>query len=162
GFRAPFPVTVHRLLDRSRLVPGLATADQGGHDWRFSLEEPPGDWRQPDFDDSAWPTGKLSGKAPRMWLRTNFELPTNPAAMAVRYRCSKDIEIYANGKLLLQADGSPGDYRRQILSKSQLDLFAPGHNTLAVYARQTTSGQDTGTGIDIGISWIEIDPEDFE
>ena len=167
GWVSNEPVTVDRMLDRARLVEGIATGQDGGHTWRYTTEKPPGDWTEAGLDDSSWQTGKsgFGSKATPsirvhtpwttadIWLRTQLDLPVRPLGILLRYFHDEDMEIYVNGKRLLEATGYVRDYRRRPLGKAEMDLFQQGRNTIAVHCRQTLGGQ----GIDLGISWIVLD-----
>jgi hypothetical protein len=166
GWTSQQPATVHRLLDRSRLVHAVRTGETGGHKWRYTTQKPPSDWTKSGFDDSSWQTGtggfgtrgtpavhiRTPWTTPDIWLRTEVELPARPVGMLLRYFHDEDIEIYVNGKELLRATGYVRDYQQRPLNKTEMDLFREGSNTIAAHCRQTRGGQ----GIDLGISWIEI------
>jgi len=166
GWATDEPVAADRLLDRSRVVQGVPTAEQGGHTWRYTTEKPPADWMQPAFDDASWQTGPggfgrtgtpaiqigTPWTTSDVWLRTDFQLPAKPVGMLLGYFHDEDVEIYANGKLLLRAGGYTQTYQQHPLTGAELALFRQGTNTLAVHCRQTHGSQ----GIDVGVLWIEV------
>jgi len=76
--------------------------------------------------------------------------------MAVEYMCDGGLKVYANGRLLFDARESSGGYRRVVLDRSQMSLFHLGSNTLAVQGFR----KPDGPGIDLGLSWIQIDSEE--
>ncbi len=60
--------------------------------WRYTLQEPAGEWFQVGFDDTAWSSGpagfgtagtpgavvRTEWKTPQIWLRREFTLPDAP------------------------------------------------------------------------------------
>lgn len=169
GWTSNQPVTIHRLLDRSRLVHGVRTAQRGGHEWRYTTEPPGEGWTGEAFDDSIWNTGTGGfgrGSPPgihlntpwttsEIWLRTELQLPARPLGMMLRYYHCEDVEIYVNGRPLFRATGGVSDYQQRPLTKAEMDLFQVGRNTIAAHGRHTYGGQ----GIDLGMSWIEVEAE---
>ncbi len=167
GWSSSEPITIHALRKRSRLVHGVPSGDYGGHTWRYTTDQPPAQWRQPEFDDASWPQGTSPfGQQPPpsmrvrtpwttldIWLRTTITLPDRPVGMSLEYLHDDDVEIYVNGKELLRAAGAASEYRRHPVEKANLGLFRKGDNVIAVHCRRTQGGQ----AIDVGISWIEIE-----
>ena len=174
GWSSGQSVMIHRLLDKSRLVQGIRTSEDGGHTWRWTTGQPPADWAQPGFDDASWRTDprpvstpasrgpaskgvdqRTAWTTPDVWLRSEMELPSQPMGVRLQYLHDEGLEIYVNGKLLLRATGEVRDYRQRMLKKAEIDLFHEGHNTIAVHGCQTGGGK----GIDLGISWVEVGDE---
>ncbi|MEE8451875.1 MAG: sugar-binding domain-containing protein [Thermoguttaceae bacterium] len=160
GWTSTESITTNRLLDRSRLVQGIRTAEDGPQTWRCVTEQPPEDWADPAFDDSSWPTARrplpmsrpeAPWTAPEIWLRAEVQLPSHPIGPAMRYLHEQDITIWVNGKLLLKASGKSRTYRQRPLGKADMELFSEGRNVVAVHCRQPQGG----SGVDVGIRWIE-------
>jgi hypothetical protein len=166
GWTSHQPVTVHRLVDESRVVHGVRIAKEGGHTWRYATTKPGSDWSEPSFDDSSWKVGRggfgrQAGAGERVqtpwttsdiWLRSEMMLPKRPVGAVLQYRCDEEADVYVNGKRWPQLSSSPREYRRRPLRKAELELLREGRNTLAVHCRHRQ-----GRGIiDLGVSWIEI------
>lgn len=160
GWTSTESITIDRLLDKSRLVQGIRTAEDGPQTWRCVTERPPEDWADPAFDDSSWPVAKRfpatsrlgpPWTAPEIWLRAEVQLPSHPIGPTMRYLHGQEISIYVNGKLLLSASGKSRTYRQHPLGKADMELFAEGRNVIGVHCRQPQGGR----GVDLGIRWIE-------
>ena len=118
---------------------------------------PPGteDWFKPEFDASAWKTGKApigKGDHPRapknlthaspwgegevLMARTQFELKDTDYDMyRLRTLCTQGFDIYLNGKKIQSFSwwANPGDNRKWPMGAKEAALLKKGANTLAVY-----------------------------
>jgi hypothetical protein len=130
--------------------------------WRYTLETPPPDWMQVDFDDSAWKSGEAGfgslkapnarvrtvWETPEIWLRRVVELPDRPLHKPFwTLHHDDDVEIYLNGRLAHKAEGWTTDYTYAPLSKEAFSLLKPGKNLLAVRCRQDAGEQYIDLGI---------------
>lgn len=108
--------------------------------WRFTLDEPDGDWRAPDFDDADWGTGgprfatDPTGKdwpQRQIWLRREFDLREDTGDMPeFLIYANDDVTIYVNGHEAATAHWSaPGNYQ---IVPSTVPLKA-GRNVIAVH-----------------------------
>ncbi len=170
GWTSHQTVTIHRLLDGSRVVQGIQIGKEGGHEWQFTTERPAEDWTAVALDDSSWKTGTAGfGKsglagirvhtpwtAPDLWLRTEIELPDAPVGIVWQYVADEQLEIFVNGKPVSRLPDSRRDYRQRPLRKAEMELFQSGRNTIAVHCRNS---RGRGT-FDLGIRWIEIKQEE--
>ena len=157
------PLAVGRLLDRTEAVDMIEAA--GGHEWQFTTEQPDKSWTA--ADDPSWASGRggfgnlgqetvhvaTSWTAREIWLRSQVQLPRHPLQLVLRVYHSGDAEIYVNGRLLEKLSGASAGYREIPLSKSQMDLFKSGSNTLAVHCRR---GNDDSQAVDVGLTCIAI------
>ena len=132
-------------------------------EWKYTLETPPENWFQNDFDDSAWKTGKggfgngyLPGNPPigtswttnEIWLRREFELPALPEGELQLYvYYDESPEIWINGVFAGKANGHTTAYVLLPITSAAKETLKPGKNQFAVKASQTTGGQY----IDIGL-----------
>ncbi len=148
---------------RERLQCVLPSSPRGGHPWRYTMEQPPTNWMNPDFDDSSWQVGPSGfgaegtpGSLVRthwgtndIWLRTKVTLPrlSPKDKIWLEVHHDEDCEIYINGKLLWREGGFLTKYKLVALSPEQLELFVEGENTIAVHCRQTVGGQFIDVGI---------------
>jgi hypothetical protein len=149
------------LPRRRILVPSSEEVPQA---WRYTLENPSEDWFAPDFDDTGWRTGMGAfgnRHAPRarfntewtssgIWLRRVFPLADAPSLPLYLYlRHDEDVEVYINGRRVLQRRGWVDNYISVPIEGLIDGLFVAGENTLAVHCRQTSGGQYIDVGIDV-------------
>ncbi len=154
-------ITVDSFAERLQSV--LPSAPRGGHEWRYTTEQPPMNWMNPDFNDSGWQVG-LSGFGTEgtpgtvvrtrwatnaIWLRTKVTLPklSPDDAVWLEVHHDEDCEVYVNGKPLWRERGYLTRYKLVRLTPEQLQLFVEGENTIAVHCRQTVGGQFIDVGI---------------
>ena len=139
--------------------------EEGGHQWRWTTEKPPEDWADPRFDDSSWQLGNrpasnasdvAPSKATAIWQRTELQLPLQPVGMMLHCVHDKDIEVYVNGALLLEARGLVREYQQRPLKKAEMELFREGRNVIAVRGQHTHGNRS----FDLGISWVETVDEE--
>ena len=138
----------------------LKPADEEGETWRYTTTPPSTPtWYAPDFDDSAWQTGKAGFGANGLanmhygtrwtttgiWIRRTIDLDLTPeelARLVMRIYYDEDTEVYINGKLAFSATGYITDYKNVAINASALAAIDPhGTNTLAAHCKQTAGGQ---------------------
>lgn len=150
-----------------RITPIVPTADTKPSDWRYTFDEPAGDWRMPDFDDSPWRVGK-SGfgtpnvpnaavgsewKTPDIWLRRTFDMLKLDGRPFLYLHHDEDAQIYLNGILVAEPTGYDTAYNVAWIRDEALATLKPTGNVLAIHCRQTRGGQY----IDAGIVAVEED-----
>lgn len=135
-----------------------------GHEWRYVTIDPGQSWEQPEYDATAWETGKAGFGTPdtpaaRMgtewrtgdiWLRTTVDIPKgfDRSTAWVSLHHDEDVEIYVNGQLLLERKGYRTDYDQIILTDEQRALFNAGKkNTIALHCHQTRGNQFVDLGL---------------
>jgi hypothetical protein len=140
------------------LVP---TAENGPVAWRYTLEQPPVGWREPDFDDRSWESGMapfgreempIARKPNTVWTSADIrevELPRgkySDLALVVHY--DEDPEVFIDGVLAWKARGFNASYELVAIDPAAADLLRkPGKHTLAVHCHQTVGGQYIDLGI---------------
>jgi hypothetical protein len=153
------PATI--LPQRKVLVP---TAEKAPVPWRYTLEQPVGDWFKPDFSDVAWkpgaaPFGREESPIARkpntlwtsadLWLRREFEMPAGKfTELALLLHHDEDTEVYINGVLALKASGFNAAYQSIEIASEAHAAFKPGKNIMAVHCHQTIGGQYLDLGIE--------------
>lgn len=152
--RGDFPGTPMKIV--------LADAMVGRTKWRYTIEQPPETWFQPDFDASHWAEGiggfgsegtpgsypNTAWKTSDIWLRRDFTLgPEDLSGLKLRVYHDEDVVIYLNGVLALHLKGYITDYEEYDIAPEAAAALRPGNNTIAVHCHQTTGGQ----GVDVGI-----------
>jgi hypothetical protein len=149
------------LPPREMLVP---SAEKGPVPWRYTLENPAGDWLKPGFDDSAWkqgaaPFGTLEPpierkpntvwKSADIWLRREFEMPAGRFTdLALWMHHDEDAEVYINGVLAVGVAGYNAAYDSFAIAPAAEAVLKAGKNRMAVHCRQTTGGQYLDLGIE--------------
>lgn len=157
------PVTIDRVIDRLQVL--VPTAERAEPTWRYTTQAPPEQWAEPDFDASAWKTGRAGFGMKRtpgaiirtrwdtadIWLRTEFEVKDRTAFVAALWRLhhDEDVEVFLNGRRVLRQEGYRGDYVDVPLDADALDLVREGRNVLAVHCHQTQGGQYVDVGLTV-------------
>ncbi|WP_165864005.1 glycoside hydrolase family 2 protein [Capsulimonas corticalis] len=144
--------------------PPLVPTSQGeGQEYRYTTDQPAGDWAGLAFDVSSWKTGKgvlghnindarTEWTTADIWARREVTLPTAiPAKLVILAVHDEDAEIYVNGVLAASVKGYSGDYAKLPMSDAARAALKPGKNVLAVHCHNTTGGQ----GIDVGIEAVK-------
>ncbi len=155
------PVAVQRLIDR--LMTLVTAAEAGRHSWQWTVQQPPDNWMQPDFDDAAWSTGqggfgrkgtpnavvRTFWTTPGIWLRTTFELPAGvrPSGGHWRLYHDEDVTVYLNGREVLKRAGHVSAYTDVLLDETALQVLVEGRNVVAVHCRQTEGDQYVDLGL---------------
>ncbi len=141
-----------------------------GHVWRYMVDDPGDGWQGPEFDDKTWEIGRAGfgtadtpgarmgteWRTPDIWLRTTVDIPKgfDAASVVLSLHHDEDVEVYINGKPLLERKGYVREYERIPISKAQQALFKAGKtNTIAMHCHQTGGGQF----VDLGISMAAKD-----
>ncbi|MDR2706443.1 MAG: DUF4965 domain-containing protein [Planctomycetaceae bacterium] len=136
--------------------------------WRYTFEKPSDNWNTEHFDATAWKEGQAGfgtkgtpdaivntvWNSNDIWLRRTFELTQEiPKDCEVRLSIhhDEDVDVYLNGKLILQQTGYTTNYitKKSVVLKETL---RSGKNTLAVHCRQTIGGQY----IDVSLVLVKV------
>lgn len=137
----------------------VPTAESAPQTWKWTTQEPAGDWFAPGYDDSRWSSGSSGfGTAgtpgarvgtkwdtEAIWLRRTIEIP--PGTLHEPTWCihhDEDVVGYVDGELVFELKGYTTGYVLVPMAKA----LSPGKHVLAVRCRQTGGGQY----IDVGIS----------
>jgi hypothetical protein len=145
-----------------RLRTVVPTAHADGRTWRYTNEEPVGDWRSPDYDDSAWQEG-VGGfgtegtpgarigtlwDSEQIWLRQTFRLETlRFDNLHLRIHHDEDADVYLNGENIGSFPGHSVDYTLIPLSDETIGRLRIGTNTMAIHVLQTAGGQYIDAGL---------------
>jgi hypothetical protein len=131
--------------------------------WKYTLNDPGGQWQFPDFNDAAWKKGVggfgTEGLTPGaivgttwdtadIWLRREFTLGAEDLRDAqIQLHHDEDAEIYFNGVLAAKVAGFSTHYYEINMNTDAADTLKPGVNRMAVHCHQTTGGQFIDVGI---------------
>jgi hypothetical protein len=138
-------------------------ADDGGAEWRYTTTDPGGEWMQPDYDDSAWRTGRSGFGRGRtgapvntrwssddIWLRRSVVVPPDGLDRAhLRFWHNDDMDVFVNGEPLLARSGSMDEYEDIALTPPQIALFHPGRNVISVHSANRSGAQFVDLGLTI-------------
>ncbi len=152
-----------------KVVTAVPTSENEPLTWRYTTEEPAGDWHAVDYDASSWNEGPggfgtpgtpgasigTIWKGSDIWLRREFTLPEGAwHDLQLNLHHDEDAEIYINGVLALQTAGFTASYNPRPMEPEALAVLKPGKNVFAVHCHQTTGGQY----IDVGL--IDVIPQE--
>jgi hypothetical protein len=134
------------------------TSEKTAQSWRFTTETPAAGWKNPDFDDSSWSTGKggfgaIDGvragtpwRTKDIWIRRDFEVTSLPEGRPIlRMFHDEHAEVFLNGGNIASVKGFVSGYTDfPILDEA---LLKPGRNVIAIRCTQTKGGQFIDAGI---------------
>jgi hypothetical protein len=142
------------------IVPDARTEQM---DWQYVTEAPAEGWEKPDFDASAWMTGKsgfgtamtpnskvgTEWNTPQIWVRREFDVPagatlSNPQLSLFH---DEDAEVYINGVLASKVTGYTTNYEEIGIAREAAATLKPGKNVIAIHCKQTQGGQYIDAGI---------------
>jgi len=115
----------------------------------FTTEKPGDNWKDRDYDDSQWQTGKgmfgSNRSGPQtawtsrdIWIRKTVELAElNIHQLRLLAKYDDNVDIWLNGKQIFTADCCKSSYREETISKGNNDLLKPGKNVFAIHCVNT-------------------------
>ena len=123
--------------------------------WRYTLQEPPAGWEQPDFDDTGWSEGagsfgnwqsafrqdRTAWEGADVWLRRAVDWDGEPSEMRLFAMHDDGIEIYLNGVLAASNPLWSEKPREYALSGAARATVERGPNLVAVHCRDTGGGR---------------------
>lgn len=139
------------------------TSERERQVWRYTMQQPAGDWHQSEFVDDAWTAGPggfgtkgtpgaiigTKWDTPDIWLRRTFQVDSLPAdgqvSLAIHH--DEDAEVYINGQLVATLKGYKTGYAALPLGPDATQALRVGENTLAIHCHQTTGGQYIDAGL---------------
>ncbi|HOD81484.1 MAG TPA: hypothetical protein PKG77_08660, partial [Phycisphaerae bacterium] len=151
------------MLNVTILIP---TSQDVPQTWRYTMQKPPENWTQPDFDSSGWSEGpggfgataayivypgakiQTDWQTSDIWLIREFTLSRLPSGRVGALIChDEDTEVYINGKLAYTARGYATGYCAFPVSSEAASALKAGRNVLAVHCRNREGGQFVDVGI---------------
>ncbi|MEX2213462.1 MAG: glycoside hydrolase family 2 TIM barrel-domain containing protein [Phycisphaeraceae bacterium] len=141
----------------------LATSQQKGATWSYTVAKPADGWEKADFDASKWDTGEAGFGEPStpgsvirtlwktndIWLRRTFDVKDDFKAgnLFLSMHHDENTQVYINGILAVRVEGYSTDYGLFRISDEAAKSIKPGSNTIAVHTKQTGGGQYIDVGI---------------
>lgn len=130
-------------------------AQEVNDSWRYTLQQPSGDWQKPDFDDSDWKEGSggfgtagtpdarigTTWDTQQIWLRKIHHLESVPTKSALLVHHDEDAELYLNGQQAAELPGYITKYQTVPIAEAAQSVLKAGDNVIAVHCRQTGGGQ---------------------
>jgi len=156
---------------------GLSGEETEGALWRYTFEEPQGDWRAAEFDDSQWQRGapgfgnqdlpafqrgrvKTEWSTPHIWIRFDVDLLETPWWAALVFSHDEDLEIYVNGHLAVEEKGFITGYAQKYLDCGSGGILKKGRNLVAAHCVQRTGGQFVDTAFESYRGETRITPQE--
>lgn len=130
--------------------------------WKYTTNQPDGEWMKPGYDDSKWQTGvggfgtegtpgaivNTVWNTGDIWLRRDFTLNTQDLRGAgIQLHHDEDAEVYLNGVLATKLPGYITTYEEVPMDPEALAALKNDTNLMAVHCHQTTGGQFIDVGI---------------
>jgi len=167
--RAIIKMDIDRVVAANRrleLPPPVVTtvvsdARDDAHIWRYTLEEPEGDWFAPRFDDASWQEGeagfgrvdtpgavvRTAWESEDIWIRRRFDLPggsTDDLYLSLHH--DEDAEVYINGIPAARLRGYTATYVDEPISREAKASLRRRGNVIAIHCHQTGGGQYIDAG----------------
>jgi len=135
----------------------IPTAQAAPVTWRYSFEQPLGDWMKSKYDDSKWLVGPAGfgtkmtpGSVVRtewtgkdIWLRRVITIVKGMKNPHLMIHHDEDAEVYIDGVKVASLSGFTTSYTMVPLKIA----LKPGEHTIAVHCRQNTGGQYIDLGL---------------
>ncbi|MCH7226725.1 PSD1 and planctomycete cytochrome C domain-containing protein [Haloferula sp. A504] len=133
--------------------------------WHYTTKAPPEDWSSVGFraELAGWKEGlagfgtevpgargKTRWDGPEIWLQTTFGLEEIPKRAVLHVYHDEALELYLNGRPVLELDGYSRAYLRIEASEEFIGALQTGRNVIAARVWQTGGGQFFDLGIEAG------------
>ena len=140
----------------------VPTSQKEGVTWRYTSQEPEGNWTLPGFDDSDWQEGeggfgsedsrggvvRTDWSSPDIWMRHSFKLTSTYALYPyLRAHHNEAMEVYLNGQLIKTLPNYTFDYVQVPLEPDIRNLLKEGTNTLSIHCKRVAFGQYCDAGL---------------
>jgi hypothetical protein len=140
----------------------VATSQQKGQIWRYTLEKPGDGWQKAGFDDSSWKQGeggfgsegtpgtvvRTEWRTGDIWIRRTFELKdADFDAVQLLIHHDEDAEVFINGVRVAGLEGYTTSYVHRALDEKGRAALKAGANCVAVHCHQTSGGQYIDVGL---------------
>ena len=147
------------------MIRRIANSSQAdGQAWKFRLNKPSGNWREPSFDDSGWQSGAggfgtagtpgsrigTEWNTSDIWLRRKVDGPEHLADLYLEVHHDEDAEVYLNGVLIAELKGYTTGYEYRPVDRAairKVEQTDTSELVLAVHCHQTQGGQYIDVGL---------------
>jgi len=146
----------------------LPSSQKEARTWKYTTEQPVGDWFETAFNDGSWKSG-LAGFGTRgtpggniktvwntnnIWLRQEFTLGDLSAAekdkLVLYIHHDEDCEVYINGVKAASISGYSSSYTVVPMNAEGKAAIKPnGKNIIAIHCKQTIGGQYIDAGLSL-------------
>ncbi|MCP1381471.1 glutaminase family protein [Runella salmonicolor] len=127
---------------------------------RYTFEKPSESWKESNFDESKWQTGRLpfgshtdrshlSWTKGGVWIRRTFDWDgqTDPSALRLMLAYNDEVEVFLNGIPLFEHHSVAEDYRPYRIPAKALQTLKKGQNLLTIYALHTSGNAFIDAGL---------------
>ncbi|MGY4386554.1 hypothetical protein ACVWYN_003609 [Pedobacter sp. UYP24] len=147
----------------------LPSSQKQAREWKYTTDEPQGEWFHATFNDASWKTGqagfgtigtpgsiiKTIWNTNNIWMRQEFALGNLSAEekdkLVLYIHHDDNCEVYINGVKAATISGFSSDYTVvPINAEGKSAIKTNGKNIIAIHCKQTVGGQY----IDAGLSLI--------
>ncbi|MGA2498710.1 MAG: glycoside hydrolase family 2 TIM barrel-domain containing protein [Tepidisphaeraceae bacterium] len=145
--------------------PILPTSQETAQNWRYTTNKPADNWFAAKFDDTGWTQAKggfgtkgtpgavigTVWDSSDIWMRRTFRVEQADISLAaLRLHHDEDVEVYLNGRKIVELVGFVTDYQL-ILNAALAKALVAGENIIAVHCLNKVGGQFVDVGIDAGV-----------
>jgi hypothetical protein len=145
-----------------RIAVAIPTSQEQGFPWKYTLEEPEGNWFQLGYNDQSWERGqggfgtketpgamvRTEWNTSDIWLRRKVVLPAeqlqNPQLLLHH---DEDATVYINGILAAHVEGYTTSYVFVEMTADGRAALRAGENLIAIHCRQNSGGQYIDAGL---------------
>jgi hypothetical protein len=138
----------------------LSTGADANVSVKYSFEKPTGNWKEANFDDTQWQTGRLpfGSHTDRcflpwtkggIWIRRMFNWDGKADANALRLMLAynDEVEVFLNGIPVFEHHNVAEDYRPYVIPPQALQSLKVGPNILTIYALHTSGNAFIDAGL---------------
>lgn len=138
----------------------LSTGADANVSVKYSFEKPTGNWKEANFDDTQWQTGRLpfgshtdrcflSWTKGGVWVRRVFNWDGKADANALRLMLAynDEVEVFLNGIPVFEHLNVAEDYRPYVIPPQALQSLKVGQNILTIYALHTSGNAFIDAGL---------------
>ncbi|MDB5157600.1 MAG: glycoside hydrolase family 2 [Mucilaginibacter sp.] len=146
----------------------LPSSQKQARVWKYTTDEPQGEWFQSSFNDALWKLGqagfgskgtpggniKTTWKTDNIWMRQEFSLGNLSAEqkdkLVLYIHHDEDCEVYINGVKAAAISGYSSAYTVVPMNaEGKAVIKANGKNIIAIHCKQTVGGQYIDAGLSI-------------
>jgi hypothetical protein len=140
----------------------LEDSEHNRHQWRYTIEQPDGEWAAVEYDDRAWQLGDapFAAKADayialgtkwdssNIWLRRAFVLGQRATDLRLKvYYNVNEATVYINGKQVEQLTRRSKRHYEHIDISERAGVLRQGKNVIAVHCSEGKRGQSFDAGL---------------